>query len=180
MFPRHFSEMSGTWGKCYVYIWGLSDFHMQYVCTLTGVQKHRASYLYVYGRVHPGVPFISGSSWFLSALSLFKGLCGAQCWLGAMCIYCTAHNELKTTTTGCFPSCCSWSQWNQLVSWRDNVSTAVWGLRRITTIINCMGEWTTWPSKGLLMPESVAVAGRESWSRRKVGQDGEREEEREN
>ena len=144
---------------------------------LTAVQKHRlssqASYVYVYGRVHPGVPFISGSSWFLSALCLSNGLCGAQCWLGAMCLYSTAHNELKTTTTGLFASCCPWSRYNQLISWQDNISTAVWGLRRITTIINCTGEWTMWPSEELLMPASVRVTGRDSWSQRKVGQDGE-------
>lgn len=94
-------------------------------------------------RVHTGVPFVNGSSWFLSALSLHNGLCGVQSQLGDMCMYFSAHNELKTTTTGPF----------SLNSYYDEIMSlqlsGIWGLRGITTTINHMWEslkgcWWLW------------------------------------
>lgn len=51
------------------------------LCWHTEVQRHRA----FCGWVHPGVPCTSGSSCFLSTVSLTFRLCGAKCKLRVIC-----------------------------------------------------------------------------------------------
>lgn len=45
--------------------------NVQHICTHTGVKEHSFS---VCGKVHSGVPFRSGSGWFLTALSLMDSV----------------------------------------------------------------------------------------------------------
>lgn len=116
-------------------------------------------YLYVCGRVHPGVPFVSGSSWFLSALSQTHSVVHSADWEPCVRIAQLIMNW-KQRLRVLFPSSCSKSQWTQLISWGDNVSTAAWGLRRYHNNNKLHMRTNKVASKWI-----VAEAGRERWTK---------------
>lgn len=69
-------------------IWRPADFHVHSsIYAHTGLQEHRVPIsIYVCWSVHSGVSFISGSSWFQSALPLTDSVVHSANWEPCICI----------------------------------------------------------------------------------------------